>query len=136
MPPATAGFRRRYTEADVLLLAEVDTPHGTLSGPATRVLLERALRLYGDERFTRLAQISVAHLYNLRKRAAYQKTRRNWTKTRPTPVLIGVRKPPRPRAGPASSALTRCTRATKTGSRVSTTQRRGLRDPLATHGHL
>jgi len=95
-----AGFRRRYTEADVLLLAEVDTLHGTLSGPATRVLLERALRVYDDARFERLAGISVAHLYNLRQRTAYRKTRRHWTKTRPTPVAIGVRQPPRPEGRP------------------------------------
>lgn len=96
----TAGFRRRYSESDVLLLAEVDTLHGTLSGPATRVLLERAVRVYGDERFMRLSQISVAHLYNLRKLSAYQKTRRHWTKTRPTPVAIGVRKAPAPEGRP------------------------------------
>lgn len=96
----TAGFRRRYTKTDVRLLAEVDTLHGTLSGPATRVLLERAFRLYQDQRFERLAGISVAHLYNLRKLMAYQKTRRHWTKTRPTPVPIGVRKPPHPEGRP------------------------------------
>lgn len=91
-----AGFRRCYTAADVALLAEVDTLHGTLSGPATRVLLERALRVFGDVRFQRLAALSVAHLYNLRKLGAYQALRRHWTKTRPTAIRIGVRKPPRP----------------------------------------
>jgi transposase InsO family protein len=95
-----AGFRRRYTAADVALLAEVDSLHGTLSGPATRALLGRALRVYGDVRFERLAGISVAHLYNLRKLTAYQSVRRHWTKTRPTPVRIGVRKPPRPEGRP------------------------------------
>jgi transposase InsO family protein len=95
-----AGFRQRYTAQDVALLAEVDSLHGTLSGPATRVLLERALRVYDDRRFERLALISVAHLYNLRKRTAYQRLRRHWTKTRPTPVRIGVRKPPRPDGRP------------------------------------
>lgn len=95
-----AGFRRRYTDGDVLLLAEVDTLHGTLSGPATRVLLERAVSVYGDPRFQRLAGISVAHLYNLRKLHAYRKTRRHWTQTRPTPVAIGVRKAPAPEGRP------------------------------------
>lgn len=95
-----AGFRRRYTDADVALLAEVDSLHGTLSGPATRVLLERALHLYGDQRFARLAAISVAHLYNLRQLTAYQHQRRHWTKTRPTPVRIGLRKPPQPDGRP------------------------------------
>jgi transposase InsO family protein len=95
-----AGFRRRYTETDIRLLAEVDSLHGGLSGPATRVLLERALSVYGDERFERLAGISVAHLYNLRQCTDYRKTRRHWTKTRPTAVPIGVRQPPRPEGRP------------------------------------
>lgn len=95
-----AGFHRRYTARDVALLAEVDSLHGTLSGPATRALLERALRVYGDRRFDRLASISVAHLYNLRKLTAYQRVRRHWTKTRPTPVRIGQRKPPNPQGRP------------------------------------
>ena len=96
----TAGFRRKFTSEDVRLLAEVDTLHGTLSGPTTRVLLERALRVYGDARFQRLAGISVAHLYNLRKLTAYQSVRRHWTKTRPTAVMIGVRRPPCPEGRP------------------------------------
>ena len=37
------GFTYRYTAADVLLLAEIDVLHGTLSGPATKKLMERAL---------------------------------------------------------------------------------------------
>ena len=37
-------FPRRYTKADIGLLAEVDALHGTLSGPATRKLCVRALR--------------------------------------------------------------------------------------------
>src|SRR5450756_1773019 len=45
--PAHA-FARRYTPADALLLAEVDRAHGTLSGPATVHLLNRALHVYGD----------------------------------------------------------------------------------------
>src|SRR5437660_7547336 len=34
-------FARRYTAADVELLAYVDKAHGNLSGPATRRILER-----------------------------------------------------------------------------------------------
>jgi transposase InsO family protein len=95
-----AGFRTRFTDADVALLAEVDTLHGTLSGPATRVLLQRAFQVFGDVRFQRLAGICVAHLYNLRKRTGYLKIRRHWTKTRPTLVAIGLRKPPSPQGLP------------------------------------
>lgn len=45
--------------------------------------MERAYHLLGDTRYQRLAAISVAYLYNLRKRAGYQRRRQHWTKTRP-----------------------------------------------------
>ena len=67
------GFTRTYTDADVLLLAHTDTLHGTLSGPATKKLMERAFKVFGEPRYERLATISVAHLYNLRKRSSYQR---------------------------------------------------------------
>jgi len=94
------GFARRFTEADVALLAETDMLHGTLSGPATRHLMVRALATYGDARYERLARISTAHLYNLRKRAGYTERRRHWSKTRPTPVAIGARRAPAPEGRP------------------------------------
>ena len=90
------GFTRRYTQADVRLLAELDAQHGTLSGPATKHLLYRAFTLYGDARFERLADISVAHLYNLRAQKTYQDRRQSWSKTRSHQVPIGVRKAPAP----------------------------------------
>jgi transposase InsO family protein len=98
-PPAH-GFARRFTDADVALLAATDTLHGTLSGPATRHLMQRALRVYGDTRYTRLASISTGHLYNLRKRTGYLERRQEWTKTRPTGVAIGERRAPTPDGRP------------------------------------
>jgi hypothetical protein len=62
------SFSSVYTGADVLLLAHTDSLHGTLSGPATKKLMERAWSLFADRRYERLAAISVAHLYNLRPR--------------------------------------------------------------------
>jgi transposase InsO family protein len=94
------GFVRRFTDADVALLAETDTLHGTLSGPATRHLMERALATYGDARYERLAAISVGHLYNLRKRSAYIDRRREWTKTNPRRIAIGERRAPAPEGRP------------------------------------
>ena len=64
------------------------------------VLLRRAVAVYGEACYERLAQLSVVHLYNLRQRAAYQSQRRHWTRTRPTVIKIGVRKPPRPEGRP------------------------------------
>jgi transposase InsO family protein len=90
------GFTRRYTQADVLMLAELDAVHGTLSGPATKHLLRRAWEIYADARFERLAGISVAHLYNLRAQKSYLNRRQSWSKTRSHQVPIGVRKAPAP----------------------------------------
>jgi transposase InsO family protein len=97
--PANA-FPRRYSAQDVALLAEVDALHGTLSGPATRKLCERAFKLFGDSRFERLARISNGHLYNLRHSLGYQRQRRQVDKTRPTPVKIGERRKPFPNGRP------------------------------------
>jgi hypothetical protein len=94
------SFSSRYTLADVLLLAHTDSLHGTLSGPATKKLMERAHRLFGDARYERLAAISVAHLYNLRQRPGYQRLRVVWTKTRPVTIPIGTRRAPAPNNRP------------------------------------
>lgn len=91
------AFARRYTSADIELLAEVDRAMGTLSGPATACVLRRQRDMFGDRRFERLGSISVAHLYNLRAGAGYRAQRVLLTKTRPTQsAAIGVRKAPAP----------------------------------------
>ena len=95
-PALRIGFTRTYTDADVLLLAHTDTLHGTLSGLATKKLMERAFALFDEPRYERLALISVAHLYNLRKRSGYLRQRRVWTKTRPVSLPIGERRAPAP----------------------------------------
>lgn len=98
-------YRRRrfpglYTRADIELLASVDEAHETLSGPATRRILEREVELYGKQEYARLAGISVAHLYNLRKSQRYRERRLNYVKTRPTAVSIGERRKPQPQGRP------------------------------------
>lgn len=97
--PANA-FRRRYLAQDIALLAEVDTLHGTLSGPTTQKLCERAYTVFGDKDFERLAHISNGQLYNLRHSAPYQRQRTHIDKTRPTPVKIGERRKPVPEGRP------------------------------------
>jgi transposase InsO family protein len=94
------SFPRTYTAADVRLLAHTDNLHGTLSGLATKKLMERACLVFGDVRYMRLAVISVAHLYNLRQRAGYQRLQQVWTKTRPVTVAIGERRAPSPNNRP------------------------------------
>src|ERR1039457_4632287 len=93
-------FAELYTRADIELLATVDEAHETLSGPATRRILERELLLYKRPEYARLAAISVAHLYNLRKHSRYRERLLNYTKTRPTVVAIGERRKPQPQGQP------------------------------------
>ena len=93
-------FRTRYTRADILLLAETDALHGTLSGPATAALLRRAFKVFGDARYERLARISNGHLYNLRRSRAYERVLGAKDATRPTQTPIGVRRKPRPEGRP------------------------------------
>lgn len=95
------AYARRYTDADVALLVDVDRAMGTLSGPATACVLRRQRDVFGDPRFARLGSISVGHLYNLRHSAGYRGQRVALTKTRPTKaVTIGVRRAPSPEGRP------------------------------------
>jgi transposase InsO family protein len=93
-------FAQRYTVGDVELLAAVDEAHETLSGPATRRILEREYQQYGKQEYARLAFISVSHLYNLRKHRGYRQRRLNYVKTRPTAVTIAERRCPDPQGRP------------------------------------
>jgi transposase InsO family protein len=93
-------FAAKYRPADVALLAQVDRAHERLSGPATQHILKRELAEFGDRRFTRLAEISVAHLYNLRNGAVYRKMAAVFEPTRPSPVSIAERRRPDPRGEP------------------------------------
>jgi transposase InsO family protein len=93
-------FPQRYTRADIDLLATVDEAHETLSGPATRRILQREYQDYAKPEYQRLASISVAHLYNLRHHQRYRERRLNYTKTRPTALSIGERRRPDPQGQP------------------------------------
>ena len=120
--PPPHGFPRRFTATDVAMLADVDARQGTVSGPATKKLRERALLLFGDARFERLAGISVSPLYNVRRGTPYQRTRRHGTTTRPTGVPIGPRRAPPSRRGcRAISASSVCIKAIRMAGRGSLT---------------
>lgn len=69
-----AGFKRKYPAEDVRLLAQLGDLHGTLSGPATKKLYERAYGLFGQKeylgfsatgRHLHLASVQPQALYHL-----------------------------------------------------------------------
>ncbi len=93
----THGFRAKYTAQDIELLSKTDEAHGTLSGPATKKLFERAWQVFNQPEYQRLADISVSHIYNLRQSKVYQKNRRQFDKTKPRASSIGERRKPDPK---------------------------------------
>lgn len=93
-------FASKYTRRDVELLAEVDHAHGWLSGPATVRILQREYEQFGKAEYARLAKISVAHLYNLRRSAGYRKMAAEWKPTQPSAIALGERRKPDPQGRP------------------------------------
>jgi transposase InsO family protein len=93
-------FANRYTRSDIEVLAAVDEAHETLSGPATQKIRHRAWHEYDDAQCERLARISVAQLYRLRKSGTYRHRRVAYQSTRPTQVAIGARRKPDPQGRP------------------------------------
>jgi transposase InsO family protein len=98
--PPKQPFKRRFSRADVALLAKLDRLHGQLSGPATKKLAERAAAVFGQAEYAQLATISVSHLYNLRASKGYREQRGHYTRTRPTQTTIGERRRPQPNGEP------------------------------------
>jgi hypothetical protein len=99
-PARRPSFHRRYNDADIASLAEVDAAHEDLSGPAVRHLCHRAWVVFGNEKFQRLAGISASHIYNLRRSAAYRKIRVRVEHTQGSQVSIGERRQPEPKGRP------------------------------------
>jgi len=93
-------FAGKYTRADMELLAKTDELHGTLSGPATKRILVREFEQFSHEEYRNISQISVAHLYNLRKKNVRLGVGKVFTKTRPATCQIGERAKPDPQGLP------------------------------------
>lgn len=93
-------FTKKYTTDDIARIIETDKAHDRLSGKATRKIFEREYEVFGNKAFSRLKDISVSHLYNLRGTRQYQSHGHFFTKTRPTAVPIGIRRKPNPHGRP------------------------------------
>jgi transposase InsO family protein len=64
------------------------------------IAFQRELHEFHDARYERLARLSVAQLYRLRKSATYRYRRVAYQATRPTQVAIGERRKPDPQGRP------------------------------------
>jgi hypothetical protein len=95
-----ATFARKYFNEDVILLAKTDDLHDYPNGNALKIVCSRMYHKYKDEGFKRLANISPAHIYNLRQDLIYKKLNKAYQKTKPRVVNIGKRKKPQPNGRP------------------------------------
>ncbi len=99
-PCRSNGFSTIYTKKDIKLLADMDARHEDICGHAIKKLCERAYNKYKQPEYQALANLSVSHLYNLRRSSSYQKQRRHFTKTQSRQVAIGERRKPQPNGQP------------------------------------
>src|ERR1039457_3442430 len=93
-------FARRYTAEDIRLRASVDAAHEDLSGPGVRRILQREFTVFGKPEFRNLADISAAHIYNLRDSKTYAGVRVHMTHTPARQVSVGERRKPDPQGQP------------------------------------
>jgi hypothetical protein len=91
-------FPQLYSEADVALLARTDELHGWLSGPATKKILEREHKVYGNQEYANISRISVAQIYNLRRSPRYGA--RRYVHTKRMISKIGERAKPQAQGQP------------------------------------
>jgi len=95
-------FNKIYTQEDINLLVEVDNLHLRPNGHAVKRILNREYDIFGKDKYQNLKNISVAHIYRLRKKQAYLKSSCTFTKTTPNPKgeHLGIRKAPNPQGKP------------------------------------
>jgi len=67
-------FERKYANKDILLLAQTAELHDYPNGAALKKTLERMANTYGKEEYRNIANISVFHIYNLKKTVSYQRS--------------------------------------------------------------
>lgn len=95
------GFQSKYTASDIERLVEIDKLHDTPNGLRVKKLCERAYCVFNDTRYQRLCDISVSHIYNLRKSSDYKRRRFHYEKTKSQKgISIGHRRKPQPDGKP------------------------------------
>jgi len=94
------SFPTKYDPLDIARLVETDNNHERLSGPATKKIFMREYLEFGKKEYSRLSEISISHIYNLRGKKQYISGSLTYTKTQATKVAIGERRKPQPNGKP------------------------------------
>lgn len=93
-------FNNIYSHEEVILLAKTDELHNFPNGNSLKKILGRMSSFYGDNRFNNLSQLSVSHIYNLRKGNVYKQSGIIYSKTKPVIRDIAERRKPNPGGKP------------------------------------
>lgn len=94
-------FERKYTSKDIQLLAQTAEWHDYPNGATLKKTLERMANEYGEEEYRNIANISVSHIYNLKKTVSYQSSVTFYQETKKTKGrVIGERCKPEPEGKP------------------------------------
>lgn len=91
---------KKYLPEDIALLAKTDQLHSFPNGYALKKTLECMFKRYGLREYRKISDISVGHIYNLRRTKTYQRTAKRYQKTDPRKVNIGKRRKPDPQGRP------------------------------------
>ena len=94
---------RVYKPEDITLLIKTDVAHKTPNGKAVREILKREFFVFGKTMYQTIANISVSHIYNLRKNNQQYLTSEaiKYSKTNPVKTNIGERQKPLPYGKPS-----------------------------------
>ena len=96
----------------------MDERHGQPSGAVLEKFCEHAQVNFNSTGYTRLAKISVSHLYNLRASKTYQRQRCMLIKTIPKKAPIGQRGKPQQADNPGIFASTLYTKGIRTSAKA------------------
>ncbi len=99
-PTTSSGFKGKYSQDDIHLLAQMDERYDSPCGHTIKKLCERGHQVFGEMEYKGLSRISVSHIYNLRKSKTYTRIRRHYEKTKPEKSSIGERRKPQPNGQP------------------------------------
>lgn len=90
-------FPKKYSLQDIQLLAKTDEIHNNPNGNSLKTTLQRMADLFCDTKFENIKNISVSHIYNIRKTKSYLRINKTYHKTKPTVErTIGERSKPQP----------------------------------------
>ena len=89
-------FVYKYNSTDIALLAKADEALHFPHGKSVKESLLREYEVFKNEKYCNISQISVSHIYNIRKsNLQYISDTMHYTKTNPTSACIGERIKPK-----------------------------------------